>query len=228
VDVNNQGYGLYFDAGYNYGSGDVSFLFWLADGSNWDSDSSFHEAIGLGDFGPFTVAFGYNSLGGPGSTRGANREFQSLNEIARENALRVPAAVFGFGIRDVIPPLEQGDNAGSNQWGLGLLGNHHINDDIALNWGIGYFSLVHPYAISIPGLTPQQRSHMNFSKSLGWELDLGVTIQLLDNLTFESQFGYFFNGAAFDRYVATDVNGWAVWEGADNTVKWFNTLNVSF
>jgi hypothetical protein len=217
-DVDKYGYGLYFDATYNYGSGDVSFLFWLADGTDWDSDDAFHDAIGLGDFSPFTVAFGYNGLGGGHALAGG-----SLNEYAFNTGGNTLS-----GYVDLLTGiLGGGGNAGgSNQWGIGLLGNHTITDDISINWGIGYFALVNAYYSKVED--PIWQTFFNDSKDLGWEIDLGASFQLLDNLKFETQFGYFFNGSAFDQIVDVDANGHAVWKKAKDTFSWFNALTVSF
>jgi hypothetical protein len=94
---------------------------------------------------------------------------------------------------------------GGNQFGLGLLGNHAITDDIKLNWGIGYFRLV-------------EEQFRNQDRYLGLEVDLGFTFQILENLAFETQFGYMWNGPAYD------IGNRKV----DNTFAWANFLTVSF
>jgi hypothetical protein len=226
-DVDKYGYGLYFDADYNYGSGHVSFLFWLADGTNWNSDDSFHDAISLGDLQAFTVAFGYNAfMGGNAGT--------SLNDIALDTGgSSLANGILGSGIYGRGRFGTVGDNTGSNQWGIGLLGQHNVTDDISLNWGIGYFALVNPYAwtvdTGIAELDSILNTYFNRKKDLGWEIDIGASFQLLDNLTFETQFGYFFNGAAFDQIVDVDPDtGHAVWKKAKDTFSWVNVLTVSF
>jgi hypothetical protein len=196
MELDKKGYGLYFDATYNYGAGDINFLAWWTDGTDWQADDpDFSDAIGLGDFAPFLVAFGYNSIA-------AGIDGNSLNQWAYGNQ----AGFANFG--DLV-------GGGSNQWGIGLLGNHSVTDDIAFNWGVGYFALVEPYAWN-------NERGSNTSKSLGWEIDLGATFNLLDNLTYETQFGYFFNGDAFDRW-----NG-QTWVQAKDTFAWLNVLAVSF
>jgi hypothetical protein len=102
-----------------------------------------------------------------------------------------------------------------NHWGIGLLGNHAINDDIKLNYGIGYFRLVESWHNNINGFRQ--------SKDLGFEIDLGATFQILDNLSFETQFGYMFNGSAYDGW-----NNNGVWSNAKDTFAWANVLAVTF
>jgi hypothetical protein len=100
------------------------------------------------------------------------------------------------------------------------LGNHEITPEIKLNYGIGYFRLVNPnYAV--------RKKNDQFalqSKDLGWELDIGATFQILDSVSFESQFGYFFNGSAFDYYDREHD----IWRSARDTFAWANVLAFNF
>jgi hypothetical protein len=169
-----RGLGLYLDAVYNYGSGDVTLMSWFADGTG-TNDRYDHEAIGMGDFYPFLVAYNHYTLG---------------NGTWTSN-------------------LTDTDDSLTDHWGIAILGNHSINDDIAINYGVGYFRRV---------------STLDFgwgkiSKSLGWEIDLGVTFQLLDNLSFESKFGYMFNGSAYK---------WGTDAKIKDTFAWANVLAVTF
>ncbi|MDR1658390.1 MAG: hypothetical protein LBT47_12740 [Deltaproteobacteria bacterium] len=209
-DVDKKGFGLYFDAGYNYGAGDITFLAWFTSGTDWDDDDEFNDAIGLGDFAPFLVAFGSTSFG---STFGG----YGLNQQALLTRTR--------GDDDLTGEM----TGGSNQWGIGLLGNHSLTDDIALNWGIGYFALVQPYGWDLDefeGPDPA-KDYRNRKKDLGWEIDLGFTFNLLDNLSFETQFGYFFNGGAFDTLHHNDAEGYH-FKDAKDSYAWTNVLNISF
>jgi hypothetical protein len=210
-DVDKEGYGLFFDANYNYGAGDLSFLFWLVDGTNWEGDDDeIHDAVSLGDFSPFIVAFGYNGFG-----HGYEGSLNS-HAFAQQDS-------YFDRFEGVIAP------GGTNQWGIGLLGNHNFTDDIRVNWGIGYFALVNP--IIFDGIDEDLRFDdrvVNRKKDLGWEIDIGATFQLLDNLTFETQFGYFFNGGAFDTWTYDEPTDTVSWHSAKDTFAWYNVLNVSF
>jgi hypothetical protein len=95
----------------------------------------------------------------------------------------------------------------NNHWGIGLLGNHAINDDIRFNYGLGYFGLV-------------SKQYVNQSKNIGFEVDLGATFQILDSLSFETQFGYMFNGSAYKAAVND--------RSPKDTFAWANVLAVTF
>jgi hypothetical protein len=192
------GLGLYLDANYNYGAGDVSFLAWYVSGTdeqdiaNWGANLSpvlwkRKDAINLGDFSPFLIAYGYNGVGGDYIGSSPN----GFVDDARVN------------------------QDGSNQWGLGLLGNHSITDDISVNYGLGYISLVKPVFIDGPNDTL-----VKGKKDLGIEIDLGFKFNLLENLTFETQFGYMFNGDAYKETTAD--------RSPKDTFAWLNALQVNF
>jgi hypothetical protein len=155
----------------------------------------------MGDFAPFLVAYNNTTLGTGTWT----------NNVADN---------FGDPLG-----IDAGD---TNHWGLAILGNHAINDDIRLNYGLGYFRLVsQPFDTSAQiGNTP------NRSKSLGFEIDLGATFQILDNLSFETQFGYMFNGSAHRNSLYVDDgngNPLAVYgPKPTDTFAWANVLAVTF
>jgi hypothetical protein len=212
-EYRDNGLALYLDASYNYGAGDITLMSWFADGSSYDDvydangairiNAKHHSSIGMGDFAPFLVAYNNTTL--------ANGTWD--NNVADN---------FGDPLG-----IDAGD---TNHWGIAILGNHAINDDIRLNYGLGYFRLVSlPYTSDVlragngPGGAVPNRS-----KSLGFEIDLGATFQILDNLSFETQFGYMFNGSAH-RYSEYDVNNVA-WYGPKpkDTFAWANVLAVTF
>jgi hypothetical protein len=214
----NNGLGLYLDGSYNYGAGDITLMGWYADGTSendiYDGDGveiirpSYHSAVGMGDFAPFLVAYNKVTLGtGTWSNR----------------------------LADGFTNTEGLDAGNTNHWGIAILGNHAINDDIKLNYGLGYFRLVSVPSNHRPGRyynaylnedvitgTP------NRSKSLGFEIDLGATFQILDNLSFETQFGYMFNGNAY-RQSRYDANDDPVYDPKPkDTFAWANVLSVTF
>ncbi len=138
----------------------------------------------------------------------------------------------------------------ANNWGITLIGKHSFTPEITMNYAVGYL------ALNNPNYRVVDRAHWNSldttantrgtitsvgyteqSKDLGWEADLGVTIQLLDNLKFTSMFGYMFNGDAYKslkgfRYTeavpSTSGNIKAVWEDADDSYTWYNVLQMDF
>ena len=113
------------------------------------------------------------------------------------------------------------DNTGAaNHWAIDLSGAHAFNDDISLTYALAYLALDN----TAPGA----------SKSIGTEVDLGLQIQLLDNLMFTTSAGYLFTGKAFDGYDRPLANGGSVpvMGGPDFKAKdaytWYNTLTFSF
>ncbi len=62
------------------------------------------------------------------------------------------------------------------------------------------------------------------SHDLGWEVDLGMTYQIMEGLSLNSEFGVLFTGDAFDY--------WSPVDGQDhdwgNIYRWVNTLTYEF
>lgn len=135
----------------------------------------------------------------------------------------------------------------ANHWAIALTGNHAFTDDISMHYGLAYLALNKPnYRIaksaSVSGLngvtTVDRISYQTQDKDLGFEVDLGFTFQLLDNLSFSTAFGYMFNGDAYKqlkgyRWNETnaangDGNIKARWQDADDSYVWFNSLTFAF
>jgi hypothetical protein len=203
--VDREGLGLYTQLTYKYGAGDVNLMGWFADGSSLeerndnDRHRKSHDLVTMGDFSPFLVAYYENSL----SNRVSRYVDPSLSGYARSRYEEL------YGNQNHRGRL--GLN-GFNHWGLGLLGNHNFTDKIRFNWGIGYFRLV-------------EEMYRGQSKDLGVEVDVGVRIQVIKGVTFESQFGYMFNGDAWRNGDGTvDYR----YRDAKDTYAWLNALQFSF
>jgi hypothetical protein len=203
-DVDLEGLGFYLQATYNYGAGDLNLMGWFADGSSWSElnraggQRKSHDLVTMGDFAPFLVA--YYDITLPGRVQ-VGRQGIGAGTIGRP------------GVATNVP---QGQYKGpSNHWGIGLLGNHNFTDTIRFNWGIGHFRLVEA---DIPA----------GSKEIGVEVDLGVRIQLIKSVTFESQFGYMFSGKAYkERTGGTPQN--PTWgRDAKDSFAWLNALQFAF
>ncbi len=134
-------------------------------------------------------------------------------------------------------------NNDANHWALMLSGQHGITDEITLNYALAYLALTNPNyrimdSLTASGLGGDIRniSFHEQDKDLGWEIDLGVNVQLLDNLAFSSTFGYMFTGDAYKSIkgynASLNANNELVldaeWEDADNAYTWLNSLVFSF
>jgi hypothetical protein len=173
----------------------------------------------MGDFAPFLVA--YNS-----QTLGNGRYSDNLGSAAISG---IPGQPFG------------GDwssfNTGqSNHYGMAILGNHTIiPDKLKLNYGIGYFRLAKPTFVWVQDANGDWNANAftginntapirHQSKDLGWEIDFGVTFNIFENVWLETEFGYFFNGSAFERW--NDVT--QTWVDPKDTFAWATVLAFEF
>jgi hypothetical protein len=134
----------------------------------------------------------------------------------------------------------------ANHWAIMLGGKHAFTDDITLHYAIGYLALNKPNYRIINTAAATDRTdpdtwtfgYQEQGKDLGFEVDLGFSFQLLDNLQLTSSFGYMFNGDAYKQFRGYQVNGTdtpddpatltGVWEDADDSYVWQNTLTFSF
>ena len=97
----------------------------------------------------------------------------------------------------------------NNHWALALGGAHAFTDDLTLKYTVGYLGL--------------NKVDEGAKKEVGWEADLGLQVNLLDNLEFRTTFGYLAAGKALDDR-----------SDPDNIVKakdaysWYNTLVFNF
>ncbi|MDR1081046.1 MAG: hypothetical protein LBQ79_08830 [Deltaproteobacteria bacterium] len=90
-------------------------------------------------------------------------------------------------------------------WAAALLGNHKLNDYVTLNYAVGTFRKTNDYY-----LTDDKKA----SRSLGSEIDLGLTVKIMDNLLWQTKFALFDAGHYYsDRYDRPEFNrniwGWA-------------------
>lgn len=139
----------------------------------------------------------------------------------------------------------------ANHWAIALTGNHAFTDDISMHYGLAYLALNKPnYRVAtsgtVDGAAARNWSGIGYTsqdKDLGFEIDLGFTFQLLDNLSFTSAFGYMFNGDAYKELKGYNVvkgagntgnrleGGDSIrarWNDADDSYVWFNSLTFAF
>jgi hypothetical protein len=217
ADDKTQGYGFYLDGVYEYQEGgNVTLASWYVSGTDKNNPTNpatkNNSLVTLGDFAPFLVAQN-------GVTLGHGTYSNNVGGVA-------------MGVCDPVD-LKCADNNGrTNQWAIAILGNHAITPEISFNYGLGYFHLAKTTAW-IPVTFDQAKNLTTYvpqSKDLGWEIDLGMTFKLLDNLTFETSFGYMFNGDAFNIYQAnpTDPAKMGSFQDPKDTFAWANVLAFSF
>jgi hypothetical protein len=65
-----------------------------------------------------------------------------------------------------------------------------------------------------------------YSDDLGWEIDLGFTYEIMEGLSFNSEFGILFPGNAFDY--RRDGFAGGPREDFPNIYRWVNTLTYEF
>ncbi|MDR3153487.1 MAG: hypothetical protein LBW85_04260 [Deltaproteobacteria bacterium] len=83
-------------------------------------------------------------------------------------------------------------NQAPGHWGAGILGNHNFNEFVQLNWGVGTFGRTADY-IHLDG--------SKASRALGTEVNLGLTVKILDNLQWQTKFAVLDLGSYYgDRY----------------------------
>ena len=147
-------------------------------------------------------------------------------------------------------------NGQANHWAVSIHGNHSFTQEISLSYAFGYLGLVNPsYSVGTYFVSDGSQqlaptdikggswiSHRTQSKDLGWEVDLGLRVQLLDNLSFATTFGYMFNGDAYKSltgfkalptrtagaHATNDQDYEAIWRKPGDTYTWINTLNFDF
>jgi hypothetical protein len=111
------------------------------------------------------------------------------NAIAEANALSSK----GFGA------------ANSNHMAAMLSGGHSLSDDVTLNYAAAYLTL--------------NKVAEGRKKDIGTEIDLGLQVQLLDNLEFRSTAGYLMAGKAL-----ADADN----KKPEDAYSWYNTLYFRF
>jgi len=178
----------------------VTLAGWWASGTK-DGDEDANDLVDFGAFAPFVVAYGnaYNNgwnLGyydGTPTSKGDATKNKQTNAVAMANEL---SGVNGGG-----------ESGMANHMALALMGAHAFTDDVTLQYGLGYLAL--------------NQAKEGRKKDIGYEADLGAKVQLMDNLSFTTSFGYLVAGKALE----VEVNGSK--EKAD-AYSWYNTLTFNF
>ena len=111
-------------------------------------------------------------------------------------------------------PSGEARNNKANHWGLALAGSHNFTDDFALKYTLG-----HLWLNTVGG--------SGKGKSIGTEIDLGIAVQLLDNLEFRSTAGILFAGNGL-RHLDLQAQPPLLSDKSKNAYNWYNTLYFSF
>jgi len=217
-----------------------------------------------GGFYPLVIAYNYNAAGWNRlASAGVNTNAIALaNEAFGHYVLPNRATVISGGdsvdIPGVINPglpnqtvnmvsnerWESSNGDTSNHWALSFSGSQALSDDITFRYVASYLRLnksnyrtLDSYLITAPN-TFDTYGYKTQSKELGVEIDLGLSVQLLDNLLLTSTFGYMFTGDAYQSLkgykiespnsVTGHKKAQAVWKDSNNSYGWFNTLSFFF
>jgi len=191
----SSGYAIYLDADFNYGPGNVALAGWYAAGpkEKSGSDDKTQGTVGMGEaFAPLIVAYGAN---GNGWWRGPGpgQAPQTIIQIANERSAG-----------DVVTADQQ---LQANHWAVDLNGAHAISDDMTFTYAVAYLNLL--------------KANQGAKKVIGYEADLGLQVQLLDNLHLGTTIGYLIAGDALKE-------GGADGKKPDDAYSWFTTLTFSF
>jgi hypothetical protein len=194
----SEGYAFYMDVDYNYGPGNVNLAGWWAAGPDTNGGGDKDKGmVDMGEaFAPLVVAYNGNT-----STWGrddwANGRGNDTTAIGVANFISGP----------IVGGASQG-----NHWAIDLNGAHAFTDDLTLTYALAYLAL-------------NKTRDGAEGKGIGFEADLGLSIQLLDNLNFGTTFGYLFAGDALKE----NRPGYAGYgKDAEDAYTWLNTLTFAF
>ena len=187
------GYAAYLDVDYNYGPGNVNLAGWYASGEDDNSGDPYAEHKGM---------------------VGMGAEFKPLLVAYGDNAGHRGRTTFGA---VAAANEESGTGTGkgafnalgsddSNHWAVALSGNHAFTDDISLSYAIAKLSL--------------NKVQQGRDKDIGFEVDLGLQLQLLDNVKLGTAIGYLAAGDA----LKDSGSG----EAPEDIYAWLSTLTFSF
>ena len=196
-EIKAKGYAFYLDFDYNYGPGNVTLAGWWASGTKVEEleADNYKGLVGMGGaFAPFIVAYGDGY--GWGNATNAIAAAEELNN----------GGVNGIGL-----------DGPANHWAIAITGAHAFTDDVTLLYGLCYLSL-NKVSDTKYDSTGNPVADTKGEKNIGFETDLGLKVQLLDNLSFTTNLGYLFAGNALK-----DENG-----DKENAYAWYNTLTFSF
>jgi len=212
AEAKSSGYALYLDADYNYGPGNVTLAAWWASGPDKldpnNPDQKAKGTVGMGgNFAPLIVAYGANGNGWwKGPISGYDPDNGGYKYYGAQNAITVANS------RAAENLMVAGQQYDANHMAVDLNGAHAFTDDLTFTYSIAYLTLnkVDPGA----------------KKLIGYEADLGLQIQLLDNLHLGTTIGYLMAGDALKEW-DNNTNTYST-SKPDDAYNWLTTLTFSF
>jgi hypothetical protein len=194
--IDLEGLAFYIDGTYNYGPGLVGLQYFYATGDEDGRDTKIDGVAASGaDFVPFMLAYDVGIAPAWGATPWVS--------TTRDGS------------------TAQGVSNAANQWMLGVWVDHSLTEDIMFHAAYGYMNILHPgqYYDGYVDAVNDIDSHF------GQEIDLGVKINLMPNLTFNSDFGYFIPGDYWKGGRTRPETGFSE---VGSGWGWVNTLTLSF
>ncbi|MDL2226354.1 hypothetical protein LJB86_01700 [Deltaproteobacteria bacterium OttesenSCG-928-M10] len=245
-----RGMGLYLDGQYDYGPGHIALAGWLLDGNKIGSADGRHtdkSLVDLGnDFYALEAAHRGNNVGG-GRWTSVYTGGSASGLANNATTLLFGRQAFAFGGHGPTTTHAITNNATNSQaeysltngmanhWALALRGAHTISPEIKMHYTVAYLSLLNAnyrVATAYDGAQNIWTDHKTQSKDMGVEVDLAISLQLLDNLYLTSSLAYMFNGDAYKslkHYQEVGPDQYrAVWSDPNDTYSWVNTLSFYF
>jgi hypothetical protein len=180
--IDQEGLGLYGDLSLHYETGDIALAGWWFNGQDGYMDPDRRPAK-------------RKNLVDPGEGFYPFMIFYSGN---------------GFLLGDADQSLE--GNQFANHWGLSIMGNHKITDDITINYGLGHFRKVSNWF---------RMDGSKIARGLGTELDLGLTLNILNNLMYSTKVGVFFPGNYYKERFERDDYDDNIWGWGHELIFYF-------
>ena len=212
-DFNADGWGIYLDAIYDFGPGEVGMMFvWTSPIDLGPSRTGFvgpwgdQRRTGIvttgADFTPFFVAY----------SQGTN---SWLNGQALSGNINPNAGVLNS----------------NNHWLLGAWVDYSITDALMLHGALGYMQLNSVHAPEYQNIGGVMVQRADWKKDYGWEVDFGLTYDIMEGLRYTTIFGYFFAGNAAKMGAVSPVaygNRATVSADIGNAWSWMNEIRIDF
>jgi hypothetical protein len=169
ADVDYDAMRYVLDVGFDFGMMTAGLGFAHADGRGYTENDMTRAGFGGNDWEPLMIMTGFDTYDAAGT--GLLGGVGNFNGVAANNAA---------------PAVRAGASGPATVWGdagfdiFYLYGSYPIMDNLTLNAIIGTATA-----------DETDRFAANMDDSIGWEFDIGVKWQVMDNMTYDAKFGYF-------------------------------------